>query len=186
MGEAVLDRVRHALAQLANVTYGSRPDVAARAGELASCVTRFANSHFGTLNALISVMRMVSNETKLISRKYLNRANAHPVLFSGGALGASDPNEKGLDGRVATLLTLTGKFPSGALHVPSWGSSKTRRVVKFSFTAEIFSDSEPLEFQAPVRASRAGALGGKISLVVCADCESFIDHKKGRQATVGE
>ena len=93
-----------------------------------------------------------------------------------GALGASDPNEKGLDGRVVTLLTLTGKFPSGALRVPSWGSSKTRRVAMSSSAAEIFAATEPLEFLAPVRASRADALGGEISLAVCADCESLLNH----------
>ena len=135
VGETALDRVRHALAQLPNVTYGPRPDVAARDGELASCVTRFANSHVGASNTLITDMRMVSHKTKLKPRKDLNRAKAHTVLFADGAPGASDPFEKGLDGRVMTLLTLTDKFPSGVLRVPSWGSSETRGVVKSSFAA---------------------------------------------------
>ena len=68
MGENALDQVRHSVGQLTYVTYGSRPDVVAAVGELASCVTRYTNAYVGTLNTLISELRTNSNEAKLIFR----------------------------------------------------------------------------------------------------------------------
>ena len=94
VAEVTPDRVRHALGHLTYVTYGSKPDVAARVWVLASWVTRFANSYVAALNALISEMRMSSNEVKFTLRRDLHKAEAHLVLFADGAMGASGPQKK--------------------------------------------------------------------------------------------
>ena len=73
VNENTLDLARNRVGQLADATYGPRPDAAARVGELASCVNRFTNSNFAMLNTSIMDLRKSGNETKVISRKDLNR-----------------------------------------------------------------------------------------------------------------
>ena len=171
-----MDGVRNKLGQLTYITYASRPDISARAGELASAINQFTYGHVALLNNVIEHVRRTCSEARLVFSGSMCLDSIHLVLFADGALGGSEGHS-----RLGALLTVTDKFPSGLSHLVGWESKRLRRVVRSSLAAEIHAANEQTDYANLVRNLYQDVLTGSVPLILATDCQSLFSHVRANK-----
>ena len=159
------------------LTYGTRPDLGAKVGEMATRVTKFTFSDVGNLNRVIRYAMRTQKKLAYIFRKNMDISKIQLLHFTDCSYGGPVAKD-GLRSRAGAVVCLSDGFPGGLHHTLYWGSRLLRRVSKSTVGAEVLALAEFVDILAPMRLIYESVFGGTIPVNVLTDCENLFSHIK--------
>ena len=179
VSESVLDAVRTQIGKLTYMTYGTRPDLAAKVGDLATRVTKFKVRDVALLNSTIAYAKKNAPALKYLIHGDFNLEKIHLNLFTDCAFGGDEGKS-----RTGCVVTLSDGFPNGAFQVLHWGSRVLRRVARSTVAGELMAALEHTQTVEHLKLLYSEVFLGAVGANLITDCENMFAHvKNGRDPT---
>ena len=175
--EKTLDLVRSQIGKLTYLTYGTRPDLAAKVGEYASLVTKFTYENVTGLNKVINYAMKTQKSLCYMFRKNVDITKIQLLHFTDASFGG-EKAKGGHRSRAGAVLCLSDGFPGGIHHTLYWGSRLLRRIAESTVCCEILAMAEFVDILPMVREIYETIFGGHIPGNVLTDSENLFSHIK--------